>query len=100
MHYVNVYVSNKIWGFQQFSKAERYDERTMMINGSALEPKFDFLVHAGQSLHWNPGNHAFTYKRSSQGYFPDSIYGEGMCTVWRDSSKWYPKQNWTGFHSI
>jgi hypothetical protein len=72
-HYFNTELANNFWGFRAFSKAEISDERTKMLMGGVENSKFDFITHAGQSLHWNPLHHAFSYKRASQGYFPDAV---------------------------
>ncbi len=72
----------------------------MMIYGSAQEPRFDFIVWGGQTLYWNPKDRAYTYKRASNGLFDDRFYGPGMCTVWRQSHKTYPKQSFVGFHDV
>ena len=92
--------STRFYGFETFAKQELLDERKRAIYGSSAQTNFDFVCWAGQSLHWNPKDRAFTYKASSIGLFPDDIYGPGMCSVWKHEYKSYKKQNFTGFHSI
>jgi hypothetical protein len=87
----------RYWGFYHFSKAADHDEVTKLLYGSSLTPKFDFFVHAGQSLHWNPTKRAYRYKLPSLGYFRDKQYGPGMVTVWRDGINWYPEQDFTDY---
>ena len=100
LHYYNVYRTNRYFGFYQISKDERTSERELMMRGKNAGTRFDFVCHAGQSRHYAPHHHGFFYKRKSQGYFPDEIYGSGMITVWREAHKAYPKQTYVGFEDI
>ncbi len=98
--------ARKRWGFSTYSQQSLYSDaeqkafNQLVSDRDAFFSRIDFLVWAGQSLHYNPKTGGFTFKRPSRGLLPDDRVGPGLITGLRKFTKEIPKQSHAGLVDI
>ena len=109
LHYYNGAYARRLWGFNAFAGSPLFrDEDNVKIHQlvhgdgdrDVFGAQFDFLVHAGQYLLWNPHEKKFSFKRASRGFFPDEVCGPRLIAGIRSWTHEIPQEVFTGITDI